>query len=145
MVLILLAMTWAAGDSQPEEFEAARGFYVASYRARKRPGKTIQGFQKALARLDYVGDEALLQAVTDRLIKARKVVGDARRVARADFKPKLSANQRKLKDKSTWMTSRRSLVVYAFGKRKRPHSAFEDVVELMMRKYELRRMLLTSD
>ena len=54
---------------------------------------------KALARLDFVGDEALLQAVTDRLIKAKKLVGDARRIARADFKPKLSANQRKLKDK----------------------------------------------
>ncbi len=54
---------------------------------------------KALAQLDYVGDEALLQAVTDRLIKAKKIVGDARRIARADFKPKLSANQRKLKDK----------------------------------------------
>ncbi len=54
---------------------------------------------KALARLDYVGDEALLQAVTDRLVKAKKLVGDARRIARADFKPKLSANQRKLKDK----------------------------------------------
>jgi hypothetical protein len=51
LVLILLAMTWAAGDSQPEKFETARGFYVASYRARKRPGKTIQGFQKALSRL----------------------------------------------------------------------------------------------
>ena len=51
LVLILLAMTWAAGDSHPERFEMARGFYVASYRARKRPGKTIQGFQKALARL----------------------------------------------------------------------------------------------
>jgi Transposase DDE domain len=51
LVLILLAMTWAAGDSQPERFEMARGFYVASYRARRRPGRTIQGFQKALARL----------------------------------------------------------------------------------------------
>ena len=29
---------------------------------------------------------------------AKRLVGDARRVARADFKPKLSANQRKLKD-----------------------------------------------
>ncbi|MDY3560074.1 selenocysteine-specific translation elongation factor [Gemmata sp. JC673] len=55
--------------------------------------------QKVLARLDYVGDEQLLQAVTDRLIRAKKVVGDARRIARADFKPKLSVNQRKLKDK----------------------------------------------
>ena len=35
----------------------------------------------------------------DRLIAAKKLVGDARRIARADFKPKLSANQRKLKDK----------------------------------------------
>src|SRR5581483_8572882 len=65
----------------------------------QNPLVTTHDRQKALARLDYVGDEALLQAVTDRLIKARKVVGDARRVARADFKPKLSANQRKLKDK----------------------------------------------
>ncbi len=54
---------------------------------------------KTLARLDYVGDEALLQAVTDRLIKGKKLLGDVRRIARADFKPKLSANQRKLKDK----------------------------------------------
>jgi hypothetical protein len=51
LVLIMLAMTWAVGDSQPEKFVTARGFYVASHYARKRPGRTIQGFQKALARL----------------------------------------------------------------------------------------------
>jgi hypothetical protein len=51
LVLIVLAMTWAAGDSQPEKFVIARGFYGASYHARRRPGKTIQGFQKALSRL----------------------------------------------------------------------------------------------
>ena len=39
LVLILLAMTWAAGDSQPERFVMARGFYVASYRARRRPAR----------------------------------------------------------------------------------------------------------
>ena len=54
---------------------------------------------KVLARLDYVGDDLLLQAVTDRLIQQKKLVGDAKRIARADFKPKLSVNQRKLKDK----------------------------------------------
>jgi selenocysteine-specific elongation factor len=54
---------------------------------------------KAIARLDFVGDDSLLQAVAERLIRAKKLVGDARRIARADFKPKLSANQRKLKDK----------------------------------------------
>lgn len=51
LVLILLARTWAAGDSQPERFGTARGFSRASDPARRRPGKTIQGFQKALARL----------------------------------------------------------------------------------------------
>jgi len=65
----------------------------------ENPLMTTHDRQKTLARLEYVGDEQLLQAVTDRLIDAKKVVGDARRIARADFKPKLSANQRKLKDK----------------------------------------------
>jgi Transposase DDE domain len=51
LVLIMMAMTWATGDSQPERFEKARGFYVACYQARKRPGKTLVGFQKALGRV----------------------------------------------------------------------------------------------
>ena len=51
LVLILLAMTWTAGDSEFERFEAARGFYVMSYEGRKRPGKTLAGFQKALSRI----------------------------------------------------------------------------------------------
>ncbi len=38
LLLIVLAMTWAAGDSQAEKFQTARGFYVASYHARTRPG-----------------------------------------------------------------------------------------------------------
>jgi selenocysteine-specific elongation factor len=65
----------------------------------EHPLMTNHDRQKVLARLDYVGDEQLLQAVAERLIRAKKLVGDARRIARADFKPKLSANQRKLKDK----------------------------------------------
>jgi selenocysteine-specific elongation factor len=55
--------------------------------------------QKVQSQLDYVGDDALVHAAVDRLIQARKLVGDLRRIARADFKPKLSGNQRKLKDK----------------------------------------------
>ena len=54
---------------------------------------------KLLALLSYVGDESLLEATVERLIQQKKLVGDAKRIARADFKPKLSANQRKLKDK----------------------------------------------
>src|SRR5260370_5393607 len=49
LLFIVLAMTWAAGDSQAEKFQTARGVYVASYRARKRPGKTLQGFHQPLA------------------------------------------------------------------------------------------------
>jgi hypothetical protein len=46
-----MAMTRATGDSQSERFEKARGFYVACYQARRRPGKTLVGFQKALGRV----------------------------------------------------------------------------------------------
>ena len=55
--------------------------------------------QKVQSQLDYVGDDALVHAAVDRLIQQKKLVGDLRRVARADHKPKLSGNQRKLKDK----------------------------------------------
>jgi selenocysteine-specific elongation factor len=65
----------------------------------QHPLMTNHDRQKVIARLEYIGDEALMQAVTDRLIKQKKLVGDLKRIARADFKPKLSLNQRKLKDK----------------------------------------------
>ena len=55
--------------------------------------------QKVQSQLDYVGDDALVHAAVDRLIKQNKLIGDLRRLARADFKPKLSANLRKIKDK----------------------------------------------
>ncbi|MCS6865479.1 MAG: selenocysteine-specific translation elongation factor [Gemmataceae bacterium] len=65
----------------------------------EQPLLTSHDRQQVLARLDFVGDSEVLQAVIDRLIANRQLVGDSRRMARADFKPKLSANQRKLKDK----------------------------------------------
>ena len=67
LVLVLLAMTWAAGDSESERFVAARGFYVVSHEARKRPGKTLAGFQKALARLPVRQLWALAQGVRDEI------------------------------------------------------------------------------
>jgi hypothetical protein len=67
LVLVLLAMTWAAGDSQEEQWQAARGFYIAWHSARKRPGKTLQGFQKALARVPLRQLWALAQGVRDQL------------------------------------------------------------------------------
>jgi Transposase DDE domain len=67
LLFIVLAMTWAAGDSQAEKFQTARGFYVASYRARKRPGKTLQGFQKALSRVPLRQFKALAAGVRDQV------------------------------------------------------------------------------
>jgi selenocysteine-specific elongation factor len=55
--------------------------------------------QKVQSQLDYVGDDALVHAAVDRLLKRKVLTGDLRRIARADHKPKLSANLRKLKDK----------------------------------------------
>ena len=63
------------------------------------PLMTLHDRRKVESQLDYVGDEALVHAAVDRLLARKQVVGDARRIARADFKPKLSANLRKLKDK----------------------------------------------
>jgi selenocysteine-specific elongation factor len=62
------------------------------------PLVTTHDRPSVLSQLDYVGDEGILQGITDRLLKTKKLVGDGKRIARADFKPKLSANQRKLKD-----------------------------------------------
>ena len=51
LVWVLLVMTWCAGDSVAERFETAKAFYVASYQRQRRPGKTVEGFHKALARV----------------------------------------------------------------------------------------------
>ena len=63
------------------------------------PLMTLHDRRKVESQLDYVGDEALVHAAVDRLLARKQVVGDPRRIARVDFKPKLSANLRKLKDK----------------------------------------------
>jgi hypothetical protein len=67
LVLVLLAMSWAAGEAESERFVAARGFYVMSYEARKRPGRTLAGFQRALARLPVRQLGALAQGVRDEI------------------------------------------------------------------------------
>src|SRR5262249_32916060 len=63
------------------------------------PLMTADDRQKVQSQLDYVGDDGLVHATVERLIRAKQVVGDLRRIGRADFKPKLSGNLRKLKDR----------------------------------------------
>jgi hypothetical protein len=54
LVLMLLLMTWSKGDSQGERFECAKAYCQVCLQKRRTPGKTVQGFQKALARLPLV-------------------------------------------------------------------------------------------
>jgi hypothetical protein len=67
LLLVVLLMTWCAGDSQAERFETARAFYVASYQRQRRPGKTLDGFQNALARVPARALRAVATAVRARL------------------------------------------------------------------------------
>ena len=55
--------------------------------------------QKVQAGLDYIGDESLVHAAFERLLQQGQLVGDARRIARADHEPKLTGPQRKLKER----------------------------------------------
>jgi selenocysteine-specific elongation factor len=63
------------------------------------PLMTSHDRQKVQSQLDYVGDDALVHATVERLVQRKQLAGDLRRIARVDFKPKLSGNLRKLKDK----------------------------------------------
>jgi hypothetical protein len=77
LVVIMLAMTWATGDSLADQFEKARGYYVACHTARKRPGKTLAGFQKALRRIPMRQFRTLAAGVRRRIharLGARRLV-----------------------------------------------------------------------
>jgi hypothetical protein len=69
LILVLLVMTWCAGDSLPERFETARAFYLACHQRRRRPGKTFPGFEKALGKMPLRVLRAVAAAVRQRLIR----------------------------------------------------------------------------
>jgi hypothetical protein len=69
LVLVLLVMTWCAGESLPERFETARAFFVALHQRRRRPGKTVTGFEKALAKLPLRVLRAIADGVRQRLAR----------------------------------------------------------------------------
>jgi len=64
---ILLLITYCCGDSLPEKFEAARGFYVVCCPKRKRPGAAFSGFEKALAKLPMPVLRALAAGIRGRV------------------------------------------------------------------------------
>jgi Transposase DDE domain len=68
LILVVLAMTWALGDSTPEKFEMARGIVAICQPKRRRAGHTALGFQKALGRLPMRPLVALAEALRGRLL-----------------------------------------------------------------------------
>lgn len=69
LVLTLVLMTWCCGDSAAEKFEAARAVCVACRCKRRRPGKTVQGFQKALAHLPMPVLRAIAAGVRRQIVR----------------------------------------------------------------------------
>src|SRR5438132_6520792 len=69
LILTLLVMTWCCGDSQAERFETAKAFTAVCLTRRRRPGKHVQGFQQALARLPMAVLRAVAQGVRQRLLQ----------------------------------------------------------------------------
>lgn len=67
LLYILLLTTYCSGDSLPEKFEAAKGFYVVCCPKRKRPGASFSGFEKAVAKLPMPVLRALAAAIRGRV------------------------------------------------------------------------------
>jgi hypothetical protein len=67
LLYILLLTTYCCGDSLPEKFEAAKGFYVFCCPKRKRPGASFTGFEKAVAKLPMPVLRALATAIRGRV------------------------------------------------------------------------------
>jgi hypothetical protein len=76
LVLTLLVMTWCCGDSQAERFETAKGFTAVCLFKRRRPGQTVQGFQKALAKVPMSVLRAVAVGVRQRLLTLFDLVTD---------------------------------------------------------------------
>jgi len=79
LLWILLLTTYCCGDSLPEKFEAAKGFYVVCCPKRKRPGKSFAGFEKAITKLPMPILRALAAGIRGRfqvIFQERWMVGN---------------------------------------------------------------------
>jgi selenocysteine-specific elongation factor len=65
----------------------------------EQPLVTAHERSKVLAKLDFLREDSLVNAAIDRLIANRRINVNGKRIARADFKPKLSINLQKLLEK----------------------------------------------
>ena len=67
LIKTLLNMTWCVGDSLEERFATARAAYVAGHQHSRRPGTSLAGFLKALAKLPMRALRALSDGLRARL------------------------------------------------------------------------------
>jgi len=67
VIWVLLGMAWCCGDSQDERFATARAVYVAAHQRARRPGSTLAGFLRALAKLPMPALRTLARGVRQRL------------------------------------------------------------------------------
>jgi hypothetical protein len=67
LLYTLLLTTYCCGDSLPEKFEAAKGFYVVCCPKRRRPGASFTGFEKAMAKLPMPVLRALAAGIRGRV------------------------------------------------------------------------------
>lgn len=76
LVLTLLVLTWCTGDSTAERFETAKAFCAVTLPKKRRPGQTVQGFDKALRRLPVGVLRALADGVRHRLALLVELMAD---------------------------------------------------------------------
>mgnify|MGYP001068926950 CR=1 FL=1 len=69
VVLVLLSMCWLTHDTAEERFQIACAVTIACRPKRRRPGRTMPGFLKALHRLPARLFEVLAAAVRRRLLE----------------------------------------------------------------------------
>jgi hypothetical protein len=62
-------MTWCGGDSQAERFETAKAMTAVFLVKRRRPGKTVHGFHKALKRLPTAVLRTIAAGIRRRLLE----------------------------------------------------------------------------
>lgn len=67
LLMTALLMSFVCGDSLEERFESSRAVVVALRSKRRRPGETVEGFEKALARLPMCVLRSVATALRKRL------------------------------------------------------------------------------
>jgi selenocysteine-specific elongation factor len=92
--LVRLAGRWLAGSTVAELED--RVLAAVGRLHDEQPLVALHDRAKALARLEYLKADAVLAEVVTRLVGQKRLLANGPRIARADFRPRLSAQQQKV-------------------------------------------------